>query len=135
MRAIKHERHGVKLKKYTLQEIRTTLFYSLRVGHIPYVAIRVFCRQNRKELALRVLEELDPGDAEKMQAISDALKHELPSSWQNKFIRMLSQGDPKLTCISAKLAGYQRLPAGKELLQALQRNKVIAQGQVYTFDK
>jgi uncharacterized protein (TIGR02270 family) len=87
-----------------------------------HAAIRVFCRQNQKELVLQILQELDPEDAEKMQAVSDALKHELPFSWQNEFIRMLSQGDPKLTCISAKLVGYQRLPAGKELLQALQRN-------------
>jgi uncharacterized protein (TIGR02270 family) len=87
-----------------------------------HAAIRVFCRQNQKELVLWVLEELDPEDAEKIQAVSDALKHELPLSWQNEFIQMLSKGDPKLTLISAKLVGYQRLPAGKELLQALQRN-------------
>lgn len=87
-----------------------------------HAAIRVFCRQNRKELVLQVLQELDPEDIEKMQAVSDALKHELPLSWQNEFIQMLSKGDPKLTLISAKLAGYQRLPVGKELLQVLQRN-------------
>jgi hypothetical protein len=89
-----------------------------------HAAIRVFCRQNRKELVLQVLQELDPEDIEKMQAVSDALKHELPLSWQNEFIQMLSKGDPKLTLILAKLAGYQRLPAGKELLQALQRKKI-----------
>jgi uncharacterized protein (TIGR02270 family) len=87
-----------------------------------HAAIRVFCRQNQKELVLQILQELDPEDAEKMRAVSDALKHELPGEWHEEFVQMLLEGDQKLISILAKLAGYQRLPAGKELLQALQRN-------------
>ena len=43
-----------------------------------HAAVRVFCRQNRQDLVLWVLEELDPEDAESIQAVSDALKHEFP---------------------------------------------------------
>lgn len=39
-----------------------------------HAAVRVFCRQNRKDLVLEVLEGLDPKDIEKISAVSDALK-------------------------------------------------------------
>lgn len=87
-----------------------------------HAAVRVFCRQNRKDLVLEVLEGLDPEDAEKISAVSDALKYELPASWQNEFIQVLSTGDQKRIPIIATVAGYQRLAVGKELFQALQKN-------------
>lgn len=84
-----------------------------------HAAVRVFCRQDRKDIVLEVLGKLDPEEAEKMTAVSDALKYELPAGWQNDFIRMLASGDNKLIPILANIAGYRRLPAGKELLEAL----------------
>src|SRR4029450_12515018 len=49
-----------------------------RVGDFGelHAAVRVFCRQNRQDLVLAVLEELDPEAPERVQAVSDALKHE-----------------------------------------------------------
>ena len=84
-----------------------------------HAAVRVFCRQNRKDLVLRVLEELDPEDAESIQAVSDALKHELPEDWHDEFVRILSEGDQKLIPILANVFGFRRLKAGTELLKAL----------------
>jgi uncharacterized protein (TIGR02270 family) len=84
-----------------------------------HAAVRVFCRQNRQDLVLTVLEELDPEAPERVQAVSDALKHEFPDGWQNTFLRMLSQGDQKALPILANLFGYRRLQAGTELVQLL----------------
>lgn len=91
-----------------------------------HAAVRVFCRQNRKDSVLEAIEGLDPEDAEKISAVIDALKYELPANWQNEFIQMLSNGDQKLTPIIATVAGYQRLAAGKELFQALQKNDLAS---------
>jgi len=87
-----------------------------------HTAVRVFCRQNRLDLVQKSLEALDPKDAERVQAISDALNHELPSEWIDEFIRILSEGDQRLIPVAAELIGYRRLSSGKELLQALQQN-------------
>ena len=74
-----------------------------------HAAVRVFCRQNRKDLLLsRVLEELDTEDVESIQAVSDALKHELPEEWHDEFVRMLSEGDQKLIPILANVFGFRR---------------------------
>lgn len=91
-----------------------------------HTAVRVFCRQNQKDLVLKIIEGLDPKDTEKISAVSDALKYELPASWQNEFIQMLSNRDQKLLPIIATVAGYQRLAAGKELFQALQKNDLAS---------
>ena len=84
-----------------------------------HAAVRVFGRQNRKELILAVLEELDPTDAERMQAVGNALKYEFPPDWQDEFFRMLLEGDRKLLPILANLFGYRRLRAGAELSKIL----------------
>ena len=87
-----------------------------------HTAVRVFCRQNRLDFVQECLEALDPEDAERVQAISDSLDHELPAEWRDEFIRILSEGDQGLIPVAAKLIGYRRLSSGKELLQALQQN-------------
>jgi uncharacterized protein (TIGR02270 family) len=84
-----------------------------------HAAVRVFCRQNRQDLVLGVLAELDPEAPERIQAISDALKHEFPDAWQDTFLRMLAQGDQKVLPILATLFGYRRLQAGTDLAQHL----------------
>jgi uncharacterized protein (TIGR02270 family) len=93
-----------------------------------HAAVRVFCRQNRKDLVIEVLEKLDQEDAESMQAVSDALKHELPESRQDEFVRMLSEGDQKLIPILANVFGFRRVKAGTGLLKALKGspNKFLA---------
>lgn len=87
-----------------------------------HAAMRVFCRQNRLDLTLETLEQIDSEDKEKLQAVSDALKHELPEAWRDDFIWLLRDGNPKIAPALATVIGYQRLLAGQELLQALQKN-------------
>jgi uncharacterized protein (TIGR02270 family) len=87
-----------------------------------HAAVRVFCRQNRLDFVQECLEALDPEDTERVQAISDALNHELPAVWKEEFIRIISEGDQRLIPVAAKLIGYRRLSSGKELLHALQQN-------------
>ncbi len=87
-----------------------------------HAAMRVFCRQNRLDLALEALEQIDPEDKEKLQAACDALKYELPEAWQNDFIWLLRDGNPKIVPILAEVLGSLRIPAGKELLQTLQQS-------------
>ena len=84
-----------------------------------HAAVRVFCRQNRKDLVIEVLKKLDPEDAESMQAVSDALKHELPEEWRDEFVQMLSEGDQKIIPILANVFGFRRVKAGTELLKTL----------------
>jgi len=87
-----------------------------------HAAVRVFCRQNRLDFVQECLEALDPEDTERVQAISDALNHELSAEWRDEFIRILSEADQRLIPVAAKLIGYRRLSSGKELLHALQQN-------------
>jgi len=84
-----------------------------------HAAVRVFCRQDRKDLVLEVLEELDPEDAKSMQGFSDALKYEFPEGWQDDFFQMLPEDEPKSLPILADLFGYRRMKAGTALLKIL----------------
>jgi uncharacterized protein (TIGR02270 family) len=84
-----------------------------------HAAVCVFCRQDRLDLVLDVLDALDPEDEVRVQAVTDALNHELPMSWHSEFIRILLEGDRKLVPLIAKVIGCRRLTAGKELLGTL----------------
>ena len=47
-----------------------------------HAVVRVFCRQKRQDLSPGCWTELDAEDAERTQAVSDALKHEFLEDWQ-----------------------------------------------------
>jgi uncharacterized protein (TIGR02270 family) len=89
-----------------------------------HAAVRVFCRQKRKNLIYRVLEELDSKDAEIANAVGDALKYELPADWEKEIIGRLSDGEQKWIALLGKLVGYRRLPAGEELFSLLERSSI-----------
>ncbi len=91
------------------------------VGEV-HAAVRVFIRQNRRDLVLEVLGGLGTEDGKKIMAVTDALKYELPDGWQNEFIQMLTKGGKNIIPVMANVAGYRRLPAGKELLSVLQKS-------------
>jgi uncharacterized protein (TIGR02270 family) len=84
-----------------------------------HAAVRVFCRQDRKELVIGVLEDLDPKDAESMRAFSDALKYEFPEDWRDDFFQMLPEDDLKNIPVLADLFGSRRIKAGAALLKIL----------------
>jgi uncharacterized protein (TIGR02270 family) len=86
-----------------------------------FAAFAVFCRQDRRNLALTVLERLDPGDAKKASSVADALKFELPASWIQDLLTLLECGDPELTPVLARAFGYRRVACGPHLLAAMKR--------------
>lgn len=84
-----------------------------------YAAVRVFCRHNRQDLVEEVLEELDFDDEERVKAVSDALCHELPESWQESLIPLLFEKGPETTTIAVDVIAFQRLPFENDLIKAL----------------
>jgi hypothetical protein len=88
-----------------------------------FTAISVFCRQGRMDLISKILEKLDPQDVERARALSDGLNYELPAALQKKIIQVLPSCRARDIPIIARLIGYQRLPAGEELLRVLPREK------------
>jgi uncharacterized protein (TIGR02270 family) len=86
-----------------------------------FAAMCVFCRQDRRDLALAALDQLDPEDDKKAGAAADALKYEIPDSWLQDFFTLLASGDPKLAPVLARAFGYRRLPCGPPLLSAMKR--------------
>jgi uncharacterized protein (TIGR02270 family) len=95
-----------------------------------FTAVCVFCRLDRPNLILKILEKLDPKDLERTQSVIHALGYELPVAWQNKFIQLLPVCRPKDIPIIARAIGYQRLPAEKELLKALPEKKPEASSAI-----
>lgn len=87
-----------------------------------HAAVRVFCRQRREDLLENVFEGLDVEDEERVQAVIDALEHELPGEWQDTFIAMLADESVDRVRIAANVIGYRRLPAGEALINALAKN-------------
>src|SRR6516225_6125972 len=57
-----------------------------------FAAMCVFCHQDQRDLALAALEQLDPADAEKLSAVADAIKYELPDPWFQDFLTLLASG-------------------------------------------
>jgi uncharacterized protein (TIGR02270 family) len=88
-----------------------------------HAAMRVFCRHRRLDLVFETINGTDPQDADRLQAIRDALNDEMPAAWQKDFIALLKEENPKLALVVPAILGYQRLNAGRALLHALdQRN-------------
>ena len=79
-----------------------------------HAAVRVFCRQNRKDLVVTLLENVDTEDDQKVKAIADALKHELPAEW-NEDIFLFARVNPRVAPLLAIVVGYSRAQIGETL--------------------
>jgi uncharacterized protein (TIGR02270 family) len=86
-----------------------------------HAALGLLCRQNRKDLAFSILEELDLDDAEKVQAVGDALKHELPAAW-NEYLWLWGGRNRRLIPLLSKVSAYRRVEVG-ELRRVLQETQ------------
>ena len=84
-----------------------------------HAAVRVFCRQRRQDLVESVFDGLDVEDDARVQAVIDALEHELPDEWQERFTAMLADESQDRVRIAANVIGYRRIPAGEALIDAL----------------
>src|SRR5262249_35732245 len=77
-----------------------------------YAAVCVFCRTGRRDLLIAVLKALDPEDAVRPQAVSDAMKDEMPAEWARALVSELVDDDEKLIPIWTNYLGHRRLAAG-----------------------
>ena len=71
-----------------------------------HAAMRVFCRQNRKDLLCAALDAVDLNDKAKRQAIEDALKSELPDGWFAD-LWLLGHTNPPLAALLLRTAAYR----------------------------
>jgi uncharacterized protein (TIGR02270 family) len=84
-----------------------------------FAAVCVVCRQRRLDLLRTLLESMDPGDVDRAVAAAGALVVESPAEWNDVFCRMVTVKHPAFQHIAARVIGYRRIPANRELLQAL----------------
>ena len=75
-----------------------------------HAAMRVFCRQDRSDLAFAVIQNVDLEDEEMTQAVIDALKDECPEHWYDDLIRILLGSCNHLIPVVAPMLGYRRVP-------------------------
>ena len=86
-----------------------------------HAAMRVFCRQNRSDLAFAVLQGIDTGDEEVTQAVIDALKCECPEAWHDDLVRILLGSQDHLVTMLAPVLAYQRSPVEDALLKIIKQ--------------
>lgn len=93
-------------------------------------AVSVFCRQGEAPLLAEVLKHLDFTDQQKVTAVADALKFELPDAWGSFIAQALARRDARLTSLLAIVSGYRRLPNAVALTDALARNPIDARHSI-----
>jgi hypothetical protein len=75
-----------------------------------YAAIRVLCRQGRKETVLETRNKLTPDEPERLIAIADALKQDCPEAWLDDLAELDfagERGDAQLM-LFARIVGHRR---------------------------
>jgi hypothetical protein len=86
-----------------------------------HAAASVFCRQRRADLLSELLHRLDFDDIDRVQAVSEALRSELPQDWTPFIAKALARADSRLLPVLAAAVGYRRLPVGRLLAEAMER--------------
>lgn len=72
-----------------------------------HAAVRVFCRQGRRDLVFSAIQQIDLEDPERITALADALKYELPRAWYSDLLLIL-KGRPELAPTLMAVLGYRR---------------------------
>ncbi|MCB9917398.1 MAG: HEAT repeat domain-containing protein [Planctomycetes bacterium] len=83
-----------------------------------HAAMRVFCRTQQKDDALRGFGLGDPEDPAELPAISNAWKHDCPEAW----ISELGHEDPMRAFVLAEVAGFRRIVSAVPSLLSLLRH-------------
>ncbi len=84
-----------------------------------HAAMRVFCRQDRADLAFAVLQGMDTDDEDATQAVIDALKCECPDSWHDDLVRILLGSRNHLIAVLAPVLAYKRVADENTLLRII----------------
>lgn len=90
-----------------------------------HAAILLFCRLDRLDLVIEIIDALDPEDQEKISALCNALNREMPGGWLSKLLIQFSRGYPVLDRVVAGAIGYQRQDLGAQLVDALSKNESL----------
>jgi uncharacterized protein (TIGR02270 family) len=84
-----------------------------------HAALRVFCRQDRSDLAYAVLQNIDTAEEPVVQAVIDALKAECPAAWHDDLLRIMLGKRKDLVPALAETFAYRRVPVEDTLLRVL----------------
>jgi uncharacterized protein (TIGR02270 family) len=84
-----------------------------------HAALRVFCRQDRSDLAYALLQNIDTAEEPIVQAVIDALKAECPAAWHDDLLRIMLGKCKQLVPALAETLAYRRAPVEDTLLRVL----------------
>jgi hypothetical protein len=73
-----------------------------------HAALRVFCRQGRKEDAFALLHALDAANDDAVRAAAEALRWEAPREWVDELLRLAPRDQPHLARVLAQVIGFRR---------------------------
>jgi uncharacterized protein (TIGR02270 family) len=74
-----------------------------------FAAVCVFCRHALAPLLAELLQGLDYEDSDRVRALVDALKYELPESWHDPCRRAIGQSEDRRKMLLAEVIGYRRM--------------------------
>ena len=84
-----------------------------------HTAMRVFCRQDRSDLAYAVLQNIDTAEEPIVQGVIDALKTECPTGWHDDLLRIMLGKAKQLVPALAETLAYRRVAFEDTLLRVL----------------
>lgn len=84
-----------------------------------HAIVRVYCRHERQDLLDEVLDVQDAQDGERVQAVRDALRDELPPAWESDVAAMLGHADDWRQQMAAEIIGYRRIHVPDAVMAAL----------------
>jgi uncharacterized protein (TIGR02270 family) len=82
-----------------------------------FAAVSVFCRNEAAPLLAETWRTLDYQNPARTQAVVDALKYDLPQSWQPSIQRAIERGDPRQLPLVARVCAFRGEPFAKLLKQ------------------
>ena len=82
-----------------------------------FAAVCVYCRHQDAHLLAEIWRVLDYDDPAKIEAVTDALKYELPTAWYPAVQRAIERGDQRQVPLLARVCGYRRAPCGEQLVR------------------
>jgi uncharacterized protein (TIGR02270 family) len=84
-----------------------------------HAAVRIFCRQQRSDLTFAVLQGLDVGNEQAVQAVIDGLKADCPAAWHDDLARVMLGRATHLIGLLSEVLAYRRVALEDLFLRAL----------------